>query len=344
MTTSQDSSAAVDSSAEIGGAPRSDLQGRRLLTSSAGQQLGLVGVILALAILTTANNSLFTSVDNLTQILLGCSVYFVAACPATLVVISGGLDISVGAAVPVGGVIAGMLMADGVHWGAACLVALVGGVSLGLVNGLVIRYLKVPPIIATLGMFFTAGGLATAMTAGEVFYDFPDAFTRFGQESLGPVPYLVFFAVLVGVVFHVLLEHTRFGFDTKAIGGNELAAKSNGIRVNRVIVLLYALSGFVGAFGGLMLASRLSAASSDIGGAGFTFQIITAVIIGGTSLFGGEGNIFGTALGALLFSVIDSSLALLQIPTLYQNVAVGVILVLAVAIDQLRRSREFQRR
>ena len=181
-------------------------------------------------------------------------------------------------------------------------------------------------------------------TGGTNLFGFPDAFNVLGQGRLFGIPFLVYYAVIFGIVFHVLLEHTVFGYETRITGGNRLAASANGVRVKLLDLQLYALSGATAALAGIMFMARTSTASPAAGGSALTFQVITAIIIGGTSLFGGTGSIIGTALGTLLFAVLNNGLAVVNVNPLYQNIFIGVILVVAVAFDQVQRKRRFARR
>jgi ribose transport system permease protein len=306
------------------------------------QQLGLVLVVVVLAIIFQANNSVFLSQANLLELLRSGTLYFIVGCPLTLVVVAGGLDFSVGAVYALGAVVTGMLITHGVAWPLAVLLGAALGVVLGLINAAIAIYLGVPPLIATLGMFFSASGLAVVMTNGADVFGFPKAFIRLGSEEIDRVPILIVYAVVVGLIFHVLLEKTVFGYNIRATGGSRSAASANGIRVNRLDLTLYAASGALAALAGIVNSARLSAASPEAGGTGLTFEVLTAVIIGGTSLFGGVGTIAGTALGVLLFAEINNGLTVINLNPLYQNVFVGVILVVAVAVDQLRRRRRFR--
>jgi len=233
-------------------------------------------------------------------------------------------------------------MTSGIPWPIAMLGGIGVGLLAGVINAAVSVYLHVPPLIATLGMFFVAGGIAVVLTGGTDVYGFSDDFIDIGAGDLGGIPYLIFYAIAIGIVFHVLLEMTVFGYDIHAIGGNRAAAAANGIRVARMDIALYAISGGIAALAGILGAARLSTASPAAGGASLTFQVITAVIVGGTSLFGGIGTIAGSALGAILFAEINNGLQVINVNPLYQNIFVGVILVAAVAIDQYRRRRRYR--
>jgi ribose transport system permease protein len=306
------------------------------------QQIGLVAVVVVLGVVFAGINPAFASPDNLIDLFRATTLYFIVACASTLVLVGGGLDFSIGAVYALGAVVAGLLMIGGIPWPIAMLGGIGVGVLAGVINAAVSVYLHVPPLIATLGMFFVAGGIAVVLTGGTDVYGFSDDFINIGAGDLGGIPYLIFYAIGIGLLFHVLLEMTVFGYDIHAIGGNRAAAAANGIRVARMDIALYAISGGIAALAGIIGAARLSTASPAAGGASLTFQVITAVIIGGTSLFGGIGTIAGSALGAILFAEINNGLQVINVNPLYQNIFIGVILVAAVAIDQYRRRRRYR--
>ena len=311
---------------------------------SRAQLAGLAGVLLVLIIVFQIGNPIFLSSGNIMEMLRATTLYFIVACPMTLILVSGGIDFSAGALFATGGVTAGLLMVLGIPWPVAVIIGMAVGGALGVVNAWLSVRLRVPPLIATLGMFFTASGIITVITGGNSIYGFPKAFTDLGQGFLLGIPFLVYYAVVVGVVFWILLEKTSLGYDARAVGGNRAAASANGIRVGRHDFIVYGLAGAVAALAGIMGAARLSSANPAAGGTALTFQVVTAVIIGGTSLFGGIGSIGGSALGALLFAVINNGLVIINVNSLWQNIFVGVILVSAVAIDQARRRRQFSSR
>jgi ribose transport system permease protein len=325
-----------------GGPARPARLGDRAHWSRYTQQAGLIACVVVLAAVFAARNGTFLSSSNLIELLRSATLYFIVACASTLVLVGGGLDFSIGSVYALGAVVAGLLMTHGTPWPLAVLGGLVVGGVIGLANAAISVYLGVPPLIATLGTFFVADGLAVVVTGGNDVYGFPSVFISLGAGELGGIPYLIFYAVIIGVVFHIALERTVFGYNTRAAGGNRAAAAANGIRVARLDMALYVTSGAVAALAGILGAARLSTASSSAGGASLTFQVVTAVIIGGTSLFGGTGTIAGSALGAILFAEINNGLQVINVNPLYQNIFIGVILVAAVAIDQYRRKRRYR--
>lgn len=313
----------------------------RARATALAQRGGLFLVIVVLSLAFQAFNPVFLSQGNIIEILRSGSLYFVVACASTLIFVGGGLDFSIGATFPMGGIVAGALMLSGVWWPLAILLGVLAGAIVGLANAAVIVRFDVPPLIATLGSFFAMGGIITVYTGGTNLFGFPDAFNALGQGHLFGIPYLVYYAVVIGVLFHVLLERTVFGYETRITGGNRRAASANGVRVAALDLKLYALSGATTALAGIMFMARTSTASPVAGGSAITFQVITAIIIGGTSLFGGTGSITGTALGVVLFAVLNNGLAIVNVNPLYQNIFIGVILVAAVAFDQAQRRRRF---
>jgi ribose transport system permease protein len=309
--------------------------------SEKSQLAGIIAVILVLVIVFQIGNPVFLSAGNVIELLRAGTLYFIVACPATLILVSGGIDFSAGAVYATGAVAAGLLMVAGLPWPIAVALGVLLGGGLGVINASLSVFLKVPPLIATLGVFFASSGVITVITGGNSVFGFPTAFTDLGQGYLLGIPFLVYYAVFIGVIFWLLLEKTRLGYDARAVGGNRAAASANGIRVKRHDLIVYGLAGAVAALAGIMGAARFSSADPAAGGSALTFQVVTAVIIGGTSLFGGIGSIGGSALGALLFATINNGLAVINVNSLWQNIFVGVILVFAVAVDQARRGRQF---
>jgi ribose transport system permease protein len=312
--------------------------GRRLL---ARQELTLIAVLIVIGVLATLRNSSFAESDNLLQIIRAAVVTFIVACPLTLVTIGGGFDFSVGSVFTLGGVSAAYFMTNGVIWPLAILLGIAIGALIGAVNAGVIDRLKVPPIITTLGTFYFTGGVVILFTDGIDISPLPTQFNSLGTGSPLGVPNIIIAGILVGVAYHLVLERTRFGYNVRSLGGNRLAAIENGIPARRLDAWLYVGAGALAAFAGIVYAARTGSGQVGAGGASVTLTTISAVLIGGTSLFGGIGTITGTALGAILFAEIDNALAVAGIDALYSNMIIGGILVLAVAADSLRRGRMF---
>ena len=339
MSTDNETSAAARSIVELSPDAPKRLSNRSTMVA---QQGGLIFVVVVLAAAFQAKSSIFLESGNVVELFRSGALYFVVACPATLVIVGGGLDFSVGAVYAAGGVFGGEFMVHGVPWPIAIVLGSLAGGLLGCVNALAITRLKVPALIATLGMFYAVTGVITVITTGNDVFPLPSGFQKIGEGALLGIPYLVYIAVAVGIIFHIVLEKTRYGYEVRATGGGRDAASANGVRVARIDLKLYAVCGFVTAFAGILYAARTGAASPQSGGADLTFEVVTAIIIGGTSLFGGTGTVFGSALGCILFAEMQNGLAIANINPLYQDIFVGVILISAVAFDQSRRRRRFR--
>ncbi|MCW2784362.1 MAG: D-allose transport system permease protein AlsC, partial [Marmoricola sp.] len=271
---------------------------RRLLTSIlVRQETSLLMVILVIGALAASRSSLFLQTDNLTEILRSSVIYFVMGCGAALLIIGGGLDFSAGAVFTLGGLTAAKLMVAGTAWPLAVLAGLAACGAAGLVNHLIITYLHVPPIIATLGTFFMLGGLDNLITGGNDVLPLPNSFQTLGQGDTAGVPNIILIAIAVGVLFWFVLDHTRFGVNVRALGGNREAALRNGLRIGRLDLSLYAIAAVTAGLAGIIYAARVGAGQVAAGGTTTTLNVITAVLIGGVSLQGGMGSIQGVAIG-----------------------------------------------
>ena len=216
------------------------------------------------------------------------------------------------------------------------------GIAVGLLNGILINYARISSIIVTLGTLFAVRSIVVAITQGNSIGPLPKEFTAIGQGELFGIPYLIFYAIIIALLGHVLLQYANLGWSIRAIGGNSDASSRFGIPVRAISTLVYTLSGASAAFAGVLMASRLSSGPPSLG-SGFELQVIAAAIIGGTSLSGSIGSIPGTVLGALLLSILSTGLVLLKVDPSLQNFAVGAILILAAGIDQFRKGRMFRR-
>lgn len=301
----------------------------------------LAAVLLAVGVIAALRTPVFLSSDNLLEILQTTSTYFIIGCGATLLMIAGGIDFSVGATFTVGAVVACGLMSHGLIWPVAIGAALVAGAGAGLLSGALAVFARVPPMIATLAVFFVATGVINA-TVKSPIAPLPAEFLKVAQLDFAGVPLLVWYAVIVGVIAWVMLEKTAFGYSLRAIGGNRGAAHATGIPVRRIELAAYAVSGGAAALAGILYASRTSAAVPDAGGYFVTLQVITAVLVGGTSLSGGVGSIGGLALASLLFGVIQNALGVAGVDQIWSDVFIGGTLALAVALDGIGRGRRFR--
>jgi ribose transport system permease protein len=247
------------------------------------------------------------------------------------VVLTGGIDLSLGAVLGLAACLGAGLIAKGyILLGAAA--ALGAGLACGIVNGALVAYVGIPAFIATYGMLWVAHGLGYVFMKGEVIHGFPAGFRELGAGFVGGIPVPVLVAAGILLTLHVVLHLTRFGRALYAIGGNAVAASLTGMPTKRYLVAVYALSGTLAAFAGMVVIARINAADSGTGEE-LLLTAIAAVCLGGTSLFGGVGGMVGTAIGSLILALVVNGMNMLNIATFWQAFATGVIVILAVLAD-----------
>ena len=291
---------------------------------------------------------------NLFNILRQVSIYGLLAVGMTFVILTAGIDLSIGSLVAFAGLVAAAVSKSGLSnrftvgagqeaasqgWYLAALAAIGVGVAGGLLQGFAITRLKVPPFVVTLGGMSAWRGAALLFAAGGPISGFEPDFVWIGQGKIFnqvPVPVIIFltFAVLA----HVVLRYTRYGRQIYAVGGNPEAARLSGLNVRAVITSVYVIMGFFAGLGGFVLAARLNSAEA-VAGTGYELTVIASVVIGGTSLFGGLSTIFGTVIGTILIGVLLNGLVLMNISAYIQQIIIGIIIVLAVAFDTFAKSR-----
>jgi ribose transport system permease protein len=315
--------------------------------AASSTQIGLILVAL-LVIFSLLEFNNFTSVSNARNIFTDAAVLLVIATGMTYVIITAGIDLSVGAVLVFSGVIAARLMnaVGGNDWG-TILVGLAGalaaGLGWGLINGFLIAKAKIPAFIVTLGTLGMAYGAALLITGGVDERSVPiKLVTTIGIGRLfGQIPYLVLISLVVALVFGVILALTRFGRYTYAIGSNQEASRRAGVNVDRHLMKIYALAGTLSGLAGFMSLARF--ATTTIGGHDTdNLNAIAAVVIGGTSLFGGIGTILGTVFGTFIPVVLTNGFVIVGVQPFWQQIAVGAVLIAAVYFDQLRRARKRQ--
>jgi ribose transport system permease protein len=296
-----------------------------------GPLLALIIVCIALAVM----NPNFLTLSNSFDVMRQVSINAVIAFGMTLAILLGGIDLSVGSILAVSSVLAAMTMKSGHDAGLAAGIALLAGAAMGSLNGVVIAKGKVAPFIATLGTMTLLRGLALVLSNGSPISDFSSNFFAMLGDGyvarLIPVP--VVLMLVMFAAFWFVLRRTVFGRHVYATGGNTEAATLSGVNTDRVQILVYTLSGAMAALAGVILTSRLDSAQPTAG-AGYELDAITAVVLGGTSLAGGRGWIFGTLVGALLIGVLNNGLNLMGVSAFYQQVVKGVVILLAVLLDR----------
>jgi ribose transport system permease protein len=293
------------------------------------QRFGLALVYAALAVGLSLLSNRFLSASNQVNILRQASINGIVAVGMTLVILTAGIDLSVGSILALSAVVAANLLKQGLPVPLGILLSLAIGALMGMVNGLMITRGKIPPFIATLGMLTVGRGLTLMYTQGKPFTGLPEGFRFIGTASLGPVPMPIIVAGLVFIVAAIVLSRTRFGEHVYLMGDNPTAARLAGINSGRMIVLVYMISGVCAALAGLILIARLDSAQPVIG-AGYEFNAIAAVVVGGTSFSGGEGTLFGTLLGTLLIETLNNGLNLLNVSPLWEQVVKGAVIALAL--------------
>jgi ribose transport system permease protein len=314
---------------------------KRLGSLQAVWILGVLVVIIAFFSITAGSK--FLSTSNFSLISQNIAVWAVIGVGMTFVIITGGIDLSVGSVLVFSSVIAAevMLKIGGESWGVTgigILAALIAGAAWGVLNGFLIAKAKIPPLIVTLGSLSVALGLAQVITGGIDVRSVPEALTDFNTyiKILG-IPSLPFVALVTVVIGGIVLHRTKFGRYTYAIGSNELSARRVGINVDRHLILVYGLSGLMAGLGAVLALAQFG--TTTIAGQSLTnLNVIAAVVIGGTSIFGGEGSIFGTVVGLFIPAVLQAGFVIIGVEAFWQGVAVGTVLVAAVFVDQSRRA------
>lgn len=311
--------------------------GLRRITREWGSELIVAVVIVVLGGLVGLGNPVFFSPQNLLNILQAVGVVGIAAIGATLVIVSGNLDLSVGSIVSLGGLMVAMPMLWGVPFELAILIAIACGCVAGAINGIIVTFGRVNSFIVTLGTSSALAGLALYITDRHPI-SMPDASAWLGQGSWGPVPISVFVFLGLCVITQFFLSRTIPGQRITAVGDNQRAAFLSGLPVRATVILAYVLAGGFAAFAGVLQASSLANAA-PAAGAALPLTIIAGVIIGGTSLLGGRGSIIGTLLGSILLGILSNAFILLRLNPEIQVVSLGLVIVLAALVDQWRMRR-----
>ena len=293
----------------------------------------------------------FLSSINLFNVMRQVSITGLLAIGMTFVILTAGIDLSIGSLLAFAGLVAAAVAKGGMQdrftvgedaigygWQLAALAAIAVGLLGGLLQGVAITRLKVPPFVVTLGGMSVFRGAALLFAAGGPISGFDKAFTWWGQGKIGPVPVPVIIFLVAAILAHIVLRYMRFGRRVYAVGGNPEAARLSGLNVSAVICAVYIIMGFFCGLGAFVLAARLNSAEA-VAGTGYELTVIASVVIGGTSLFGGAGTIFGTVVGSLLIGVLLNGLVLMNVSSYVQQIIIGVIIVLAVAFDTFAKSR-----
>ncbi len=302
-------------------------------------QLTAAGALIVVCIVFSIASPDFLTFNNLFNIISQTTVTAVIAIGMTFVIVSAGIDLSVGSTAALGGMLGTLIISrTNVSWPLGVLGGTLVGGGIGLVNGLLITKARLSPFITTLGMMSVARGLVYLSTGAVAVYSLPDSFALLGEGSIDGIPIPLVVLVVVAVLAYLLLTRTRLGRHTYAIGSNPEAARLSGISIAFTLIVIYVLQGLLAGFGGMIASSRVVSGQPNFG-IGLELDVIAATVIGGASLFGGQGTIIGTLIGAFLIAVIRNGAVLLNINEFYQEVIIGGVIWLAVYWDQFRRRR-----
>jgi ribose transport system permease protein len=280
----------------------------------------------------------FLTANNLTSVFRQTAVFNTMALGMTIVIISGGIDLSVGSILGLAGLIGTLALERGYPIVVGVLVGIAVGMLCGFLNGLLITRLRIPPFVVTLGTLGIYRGLALIFSNGLPVHKIPAGFSFLGEGSLLGIPFVAWMLVICAVFVHIVLEHTRLGRYAFAIGSNKIASVYAGIPVDFHMTAVYAIGGALTGLAGMIEASRLMT-GQPTAGQGYELQAIAAVVIGGGSLNGGEGSVVGTLIGAFIMGLLSNGADLLNISNYWQQVIIGSVIILAVTLDEVRKRR-----
>jgi len=293
-----------------------------------GILIGLIGLITVFSILSER----FFTISNMFIVMRQTSIVAFLGVGMTFVILGAGIDLSVGSVLAFSGAVAaGVMQNGGIFFGILAGLAL--GAALGAFSGLVITKLRIPAFIATLAMMAIARGGTLVYTDGRPITGLPSSFAFLGRGYIGNIPFPIILMLAIFILAYIILKLTRFGRYVYATGGNINAARASGIKVDNIIISNFAISGFLSALTGIILASRLNSAQPTAG-MGYELDAIAAVVLGGTNLFGGEGELWGTLVGAFIMGILNNGLNMLNVSSFYQQVVKGIVILIAVTVAQ----------
>lgn len=298
---------------------------------------GILGVLLFMIILFSVMNPNFSTARNVGNILRQISIVGICAVGMTAVVLTAGIDLSVGSVIGLSAVIGAMLMSSGVPIWLSIIVVLVIGVATGLFNAFCVTHLGIPPLVTTLGTWTAWRGLIYVITGGRSVYGIPPGFKVIGQGDIWVFPISAIFMIVAFIVGHIVLNKTVFGRRIYSIGGNVEAARLSGIRVRLELTKVYVASSLLAVVAGLVLMSKVNSGQPSAG-AGYEIDIVTAVLLGGVSVYGGEGKLLKVIIGVVFMGVLANGMMMLNIGEYQQQLVKGLVLLLAVAMDIMTKN------
>ena len=316
------------------------LNWKEIINAWFGKVGGIVIAFIVLCAVLTFASPYFMTFENILIVLRQSLFVMIIAFSMTFIIAMGGIDLSVGAVAAIVGVWVAMMIMKGLHIAAVLVLGLLGGAALGALNGLMVAGIGMPPFIATLGMLSVLRGMVMVLTRGVPIYGLPGHVFRYlCQGYIGRIPFPIFIAAALFLISFFMLKKTKFGRYIIATGSNEEAAELVGINTKKVKVIAYMLSGLFSAVSAILLTSRSEAALPEAG-VSFELDVIAAVVIGGTSLSGGKANLWGTVIGALVMAIVRNGLNLLSINVFWHQVVIGMIILIAVAVDTLSKKKK----
>lgn len=301
------------------------------------EELGILGILLVVVVVLAAMSDTFRTVSNLEVLLLNGAVIAFLALGQTFVLLTGGIDLSTGSNVALTGMLAAIAMREGLPWYAAVVVAVLAGVLVGVFNGAVVHYAGLPPFIVTFSTFGIAASIPQILTGASSVSVADPFFAIIGRGAILGIPMPVLMVAVAATALTFLLRRSSLGIHIYAVGGNAETSRLAGIRTGRVMMFVYAVSGFCGAMGGLITTSRLMVGYPTAGSGNELFFSIAAAVVGGVSLFGGIGSIPGALLGAILIATVSNGMNVVGVDSFWQPLVIGVIILAGVVLDTYRQ-------
>lgn len=309
---------------------------KRIISS---KEFGIFIPWLVICIVTTIANPAFASVANIVNLLRSISITLIGGVGVTFIFISGQMEMSIGSTMGLASIITGMCLE---RYHVPVILSILAGLGvaalIGLFNGFVVSQFGIPALIVTLGTMYIGRGMVNVICKGVPFSDFPDSFIAIGNGNFLGIPFSVYIAFAVMIIGSIVLKYTVFGRSVMAIGGNRETARLSGIHIAPLTIATFMISSVTAGIAGILQASRLSSAQANAG-TGWEMTVIAAVVIGGTSMFGGAGSMIGTLIGAGIMETLTVSMTMLRVDAYWQKIVVGAIIIIAVGLDTYRRSK-----
>ncbi len=294
-------------------------------------------ILVVLCIVLSIVSDVFLSWKNLINICIQASILLILAVGATGTILTKGIDLSLAGVMSLSGCVCGYFMSSGKSPFVASILAIFVGIAFGFLNGFLIAVVKIPAFVSTYGVKYIANGLAIMLMGSNIFFGFPQSFLNLGVGYVGPIPVITIIALLVTLVLYVFLQKSKYGRQIYCVGANSTAAFYSGINTTSTYLMVYVISSLCASFAGILQIARMNAAQAGLGDS-FQMLAIASIVIGGTSMSGGEGNVVGGIIGALILTLIVNGMNLLEITAQAQPLITGIVIVLAVLLDmQIKR-------